>query len=88
MSKATEGGGRKLCSARGEERYKHTWFDVTNGLLGASNVTTGEGFWMPFANVLSGLLRGSVSLDDACSNSEVGRLLCDGLAKASTLPLG
>lgn len=88
MSKATGGRDRKPCCALGEGIYKHAWFDVTDGLPGASNVTAGEGFGIPFANVLGGLFRRSVSLDDACGNSEVGRLLCDALAKAGTLPLG
>ena len=94
---------------------KRTWFDVTDGLLGASNIATGEGFGVPFAdafsgllswdvrliNVLGGLLRwdvslanvfggllgGDISLDDARGNSKIGRLLCDRLSKASSLPL-
>ena len=66
---------------------KPTWFDITDGLPGASNVTTGKGFWIPFANVIGGLLRGNVSLDDARGDSEVGRLLGGGLNKAGCLPL-
>ena len=66
---------------------EHTWFDVTDGLSGASNVTAGKGFGIPLANVLGGLFRGDVSLDDARGNSKVGRLLSDSLTKTSSLPL-
>jgi len=65
----------------------HTWFDVTDGLLSARNFTTGEGFGMGFADVLILLLRRDVGLDDARSNSKIGRLLGDDLGKASRVPL-
>ena len=87
MSKATGGGNRKPRCAWGEEVSKRTWFDVADGLLCARNVATGEGFGIPLANVLGGLFRGGVSLDDARGNSEIGRLLCDRLSEVCSLPL-
>ena len=64
-----------------------TWFDITDGFLGAGDVATGEGFGIPFSNILSGLLWRSIRLDDARGDSDIGRLLCDCLRKASSLPL-
>ena len=87
MSKATGGRNRKSRCVQIEEMGKRTWFDVADGLLSASNVTTGEGFGIPLSNVLGGLFRRDVSIDDTYGCSKVGCLLCDCLRKASSLPL-
>jgi len=87
MSKATGGENHKPCCAQREEMGERTWLDIADGLLGASNVATGEGFGIPLPNVLGGLLGWDVSLDDAHGDSEIGRLLCDCLRKARSLPL-
>jgi len=87
MSKATRSRSSESCCVRREEVCGHTRLDIPHGLLSASNVTAGEGFWIPLTNVLGRLPRRIVSLDDARGNSKVGRLLSGGLAKAGCIPL-
>ena len=65
----------------------YTWLDIPHGLLSARNVTTCEGFGITLTDVLIRLLRRIVGLDDAHSNSKIGRLLGDALGKASRVPL-
>jgi hypothetical protein len=80
-----------LCRGHGDVlclfNVESDWFDVTDGLSGASDVTTSKGFGISLANALGGLLRRNVRLDDARGDSKVGRLLGGGLNKTGSLPL-
>jgi len=87
MSKATESENSESSRVQRDTTYGRTWLDIPHGLLGSRNVIAGGGFGMILTDVLNRLFGGNVSLDDACGNSKIGGLLCDGLAETCSVPL-